>query len=104
MQAVRAWAPMHLDRLAAIHAADLGGTVEDWQAFPATVPWSFSPVGGPFLVGQQQVADTLHRSGSLPEPMIVVVEAHEPAPAEAVRAALTAAGGQPAVRLRAARG
>lgn len=102
LAAVHTWAPSHVAELAEIHAAEAGGAAEDWRAFLADVPWSFSPVDDAFLREQQAAADLLHGAAFLPEP-IVVAEAQLPELDAAVRDALrtAATAGLPEVRLRA---
>jgi sulfonate transport system substrate-binding protein len=81
------WAAGHLAEAAAIAAADQGGTVEDWQQALAVLPWRLEPVSEAFIAEQQEAADILAGAGYLPR-AITVADAHLPALAPAVRAAL----------------
>ena len=81
------WAAGHIAEAAAIAAADQGGTVEDWSTALAVLPWTLEPVSEAFLAEQQRAADVLADAGFLPR-HITVAEAHLPALAPAVRAAL----------------
>ncbi|MFJ6216489.1 ABC transporter substrate-binding protein [Streptomyces sp. NPDC092296] len=57
------WAASHPREAAAAVAADLGGSVEDWETAHRLLPWRLEPVSDAFLAEQQEAADILHGVG-----------------------------------------
>lgn len=78
------WAAAHPREAAAIAAADLGGSADDWETALRALPWRIEPVTDAFLAEQQQAADIFHRTGFIDRPVAV---AHAVAGAGADKAA-----------------
>ncbi|MCX4756740.1 ABC transporter substrate-binding protein [Kitasatospora purpeofusca] len=85
-----AWVAANLSEAAAIAAADLGGSAQDWRTALAGLPWRLEPATAGFVAEQQEAADIFHRVGFVDRP-VVVADAHLPALEAPVAAAATAA-------------
>ncbi|WP_371478375.1 ABC transporter substrate-binding protein [Kitasatospora sp. NBC_00315] len=85
-----AWVAANLSEAAAIAAADLGGSAEDWRTALATLPWRLEPAGAEFIAEQQEAADIFHGVGFIDRP-ITVADAHLPSLEAPVAAALAKA-------------
>ncbi|MFB7616756.1 ABC transporter substrate-binding protein [Kitasatospora sp. NPDC056181] len=85
-----AWVAANLAEAAAIAAADLGGTAEDWRTALAALPWQLEPATAGFVVEQQEAADIFHGVGFIDRP-VTVADAHLPALEAPVAAAIARA-------------
>ena len=66
----------NLSEAAEFTAADQGGTVADWYAALAVLPWRLEPVSDAFLAEQQEAADILAAAGFLAKPIDVAQIRH----------------------------
>lgn len=85
-----AWVAAHLPEAAAIAAADLGGSAEDWQSALAALPWRLEPATAEFVAEQQEAADIFHAVGFVGA-ALTVADAHLPALESPVAAAIAGA-------------
>ncbi|AUY48927.1 ABC transporter substrate-binding protein [Streptomyces sp. CB01881] len=85
-----AWVAANLAEAAAIAAADLGGTAEDWRTALAALPWQLEPATAGFVAEQQEAADIFHGVGFIDRP-VTVADAHLPALEAPVAAAIAKA-------------
>ncbi|MFI9326833.1 ABC transporter substrate-binding protein [Kitasatospora sp. NPDC052868] len=85
-----AWVAANLAEAAAIAAADLGGSAEDWRSALAGLPWRLEPATAAFVAEQQEAADIFHGVGFI-DRALTVADAHLPALEAPVAAALAKA-------------
>ncbi|MFF2041981.1 ABC transporter substrate-binding protein [Kitasatospora sp. NPDC058170] len=85
-----AWVAANPAEAAAIAAADLGGSAEDWQSALAGLPWRLEPATADFIAEQQEAADIFHGVGFI-DRALTVADAHLPALEAPVAAALAKA-------------
>jgi sulfonate transport system substrate-binding protein len=85
-----AWVQANPREAAELYAREEGGSVEAWQAFLATIPWTVNPIGDAFIAEQQAGADVLARVGFVPR-SVEITEATVPELAPVVAAGLKAA-------------
>lgn len=82
-----AWVQAHPREAAELYAREEGGSVEAWEAFLSSIPWTVNPIGDAFVAEQQRGADLLARVGFI-QRAVRIADATEPALAEAVAAGL----------------
>lgn len=82
-----AWVRANPRSAAELYAREEGGSVEAWEVFLASIPWTVNPIGDAFIEEQQRGADVLARVGFVERP-VRIADATEPALAEAVAAGL----------------
>ncbi|MFF3594305.1 ABC transporter substrate-binding protein [Kitasatospora indigofera] len=85
-----AWVAANPAEAAAIAAADLGGSAEDWRTALTALPWRLEPATAAFVAEQQEAADIFHGVGFI-DRRITVADAHLPALEAPVAAALAKA-------------
>jgi len=85
-----AWVQAHPRAAAELYAREEGGSVDAWEAFLASIPWTVNPIGEDFVAEQQAGADVLARVGFVAR-AVAIADATVPALAGAVAAGLAAA-------------